>query len=114
MGPAPDMANTCDSDITDIRLLVTRPSISLGVSSCSRTWVGTIRNPTQDHQVSLGSRAREMANELRASDNTDAHQRADDAEQRRAPVQHVAHINCDQSEEAADGKHPGRQGNNDE
>ncbi len=61
----------------------------------------------QDHQVSLGSRARKMANELRASDNADAHQRADGAEQRRAPVQHVAYINSDQSEKAADGEHPG-------
>ena len=31
-GPATNMANTCDMAISDIRLLITRPSSSCGVS----------------------------------------------------------------------------------
>lgn len=85
-GPAPDIASTCEIDITDIRLLLTRPSISLGVSSCSRT------------------------NQLRAGDNADTHQRADRAEKSRSAAQHVAHIDRDQGEKAPDDEHPGHQG----
>jgi len=54
-GPANSMASTCETASSDIRLLVTRPSIACGVSYCSSVCEVTILKAAKKPRPSMPS-----------------------------------------------------------